>query len=77
MNVCDGCLPRRDKSGVKHRSRAEHRCSGLGCGCGSCYPTGPVTQDQYDSWMAKLGGFYIHNTKALVEIVKEKVVKKE
>ena len=77
--VCSGCQPRRDSKGVKHRSKAAHHCLGNNCICGSCYPAPPITDSQYlaavkaieerRTWMAKLGGFYVDNTKALIKMV--------
>jgi hypothetical protein len=75
--VCDGCLPHRDSNLNKHKSKAAHRCLGNGCPCGSCHPVAPVTNEQYRTWMEKLGGFYVENTKALVKIVTTGKVKKE
>lgn len=88
QTVCDGCQPNRAKRGVTHRSKARHNCIGVGCACGSCHPTPPVTQEQYETWMAILGAkgiqggkmvkeFYVQNSIVLGKMLKEKKLKPE
>lgn len=73
--ICTGCQPRRDSYMVKHRSKARHECLGNGCGCGSCYPTPPVSDEKYNTWMATLGAFYIENSKTLGKMLIERKLK--
>ena len=73
--ICSGCQPKRSSDNAKHKSKAAHRCSGNGCLCGSCNSWHPVTDTEYKTWMANLGGFYVENTKLLVKMVKSKKLK--
>jgi hypothetical protein len=76
-HICPGCQPRRASYGSKHKSKAEHRCQGNGCQCGSCYPRPPVSNEQYKTWMATIGEFYIQNSIVLAKMLKQKKLKPE
>jgi len=73
--ICQGCLPRRDGTNAKHKGKAGHFCERNGCLCGSCHPTGPVSNEQYKTWMATIGEFYIQNSIVLSKMLKQKKLK--